>query len=265
MARALVLHDDGENWIRWSLAAAAVVTAHAGAIASYLLLVAPEAPRGANGPAVIMDLAPMPAAPQSQADLAPGPEMVEAQPVPEPTQPVETEPVAEPMPKLEVPAEVVLPTPEPKTEAKPEDKPVETPREKPIERVERKPPAPQTTAVPRSVRRNAPVARAPHPGSTPDRVSVANWRAEVFAKLQRAKRYPGGPDARREQGTVLITFTVDRHGQVLSRGIVRSSGNSELDQEALAMVIRAGPFPPVPPSIPGPTVQLPMPIRFSVR
>jgi TonB family protein len=33
---------------------------------------------------------------------------------------------------------------------------------------------------------------------------------------------------------------------VLSRSIARGSGNSELDQEVLAMVSRAAPFPPFP-------------------
>ncbi len=46
---------------------------------------------------------------------------------------------------------------------------------------------------------------------------------------------------RREQGTVIVSFTVSRSGSVLARSVVRSSGYSELDQEALASVAQLAP------------------------
>ena len=51
---------------------------------------------------MIVELAPLPVAPASPDDLAPGPEMVEAQPTPKPPQQVEPE-VVEPTPKIEAP------------------------------------------------------------------------------------------------------------------------------------------------------------------
>jgi protein TonB len=264
MARALLLHDDGENWIRWSLAAAAVVTAHAGAIASYLLLVAPEAPRSTNAPAVIMDLAPMPVAPESRVDLAPGPEMVEAQPVSDLPRPIEAQPV-EQMPKFEMPAEVLLPVPEPRLEAKPEEQPVEKLRGKPVERVQRRFPAPDTTGALRSERRTAPVARAPSPGSAVANAAIATWRDLLIARLQRAKRYPASAEARGAQGIATLSFSLDRQGRVLSRSIARSSGHADLDQEVLALVLRAQPLPPFPPAMPQSVMHLSIPIQFSVR
>jgi protein TonB len=269
MARALVLpaHDGDNDWARWSLATATVAAAHAGALASYLLFAPAEPPGAAYAPAVIMDLAPMPVAPESQADLAPGPEMVEAQPVTEPPKPVETEPV-EPLPKIEAPAEVVLPPPEPKVEAKPQEtpeKPIEKPQEKPVERVDRRPPAPQTTAAPRSMRRDASVARAPSPGSTEAGVSMASWRDLLVARLQRAKRYPAGAEARGAQGIATLSFSVDRNGRVLSQRIVKSSGHSDIDHEVLAMVQRAQPLPPFPPAMTQSVMHLSVPIRFSLR
>jgi protein TonB len=266
MARAIVLPapDGGEGWARWSLAAAAVSAAHAGAIASYLLFVAAEPPGAANAPAVLFDLAPMPVAPVSQADLAPGPEMVEAQPAPAPPAPVETRPV-EPLPKLEAPAEVALPTPEPRLEATPEEKPTETPQEKPVERFEQAPPAPQTTTAPRSERRNSPVARAPSPGSTQASAAMASWRDLLAARLQRAKRYPGSAEARHAEGTATLSFSMDRHGRVLSQRIVKSSGHADLDQEVLALLQRAQPLPPFPPGMTQAVMHLSVPIRFSLR
>jgi periplasmic protein TonB len=266
MARAIMLFadDDREDWARWSLAAAIVVAAHAGVIASYLLFAPVEPPGAADAPAVIIDLAPMPVAPESQADLAPGPEMVEAQPMPEPPKLVEAQPV-EPLPKLETPAEVLLPMAEPKVEAKPEEEPVETPQQKPVERVEQRTPAPQTTAAPRSERRNAPVARAPNPGSSEARAAIASWRDLLLARLQRAKRYPASAEARRAQGIATLSFSLDRRGRVLSQRIVKSSGHADLDQEVLTMLARAQPLPPFPPAMTQSTVQLSIPIRFSVR
>jgi protein TonB len=266
MARAVALFadNDGEDWARWSLAGAIVAAAHAGAIASYLLLVPFEPPGAANAPAVIIDLAPMPAAPESQADLAPGPEMVEAPPLSEPPKLVEAEPI-EPLPKLETPAEVLLPTPEPKIEAKPEEKPAEKPQDKPVERVEQRTPAPQTTATPRSERRNVPVARAPSPGSSEARAAMASWRDLLMARLQRAKRYPASAEARRAQGIATLNFRLDRDGRVLSQRIVKSSGHADLDQEVLALVRRAQPLPPFPPAMTQSVIQLSVPIRFSLR
>ena len=103
-ARALILPDPGvgEEFRRWSLAAAIVCAAHVGLMASYLLLPAAEPEGSAASPAVIVELAPLPVAPASPDDLAPGPDMVEAQPTPKP--PAQAEPeVVEPMPKIEAP------------------------------------------------------------------------------------------------------------------------------------------------------------------
>jgi protein TonB len=94
---------------------------------------------------------------------------------------------------------------------------------------------------------------------------MASWRDLVVSQLQRAKRYPGGAESRREQGVVTINFTLSRNGAVLSRTIARTSGYAELDQEALAMVMRAQPFPPFPASMTQPRFNLVAPIRFLLR
>jgi protein TonB len=208
----------------------------------------------------------MPAAPPSQADLAPGPEMIESQRPPDPPPPPPEPEVIEPLPKVETPAVVTLPLVEPKP---PEEKPIEQkpPEVKPPEpvRVEKKPPAPRTTAAPRSEHKPAPVARAPSPGSAETRSAMANWRDQLIAQLQRSKRYPSGAESRREQGVVTLAFSVSRNGHVLSRHIVRGSGYSELDQEVLAMIQRAQPLPPFPAAMPQARMDLTVPIRFSLR
>ena len=76
---------------------------------------------------------------------------------------------------------------------------------------------------------------------------VCRWVPQAASRLQRAKRYPRGAEKRREQGVVTLRFSLGSDGDVLERSIARSSGNAELDQEVLAMVRRAQPFPSFPP------------------
>jgi TonB family protein len=80
------------------------------------------------------------------------------------------------------------------------------------------------------------------------------------AHLNRYKRFPAGGS----RGTSSIAFTIDRNGRVLSSRLVRSSGDSVLDQEAVSLARRASPVPPPPQNIAGRgAVTLSVPIRFN--
>jgi protein TonB len=264
-AAALILPapDGGAEFRRWSLAAAIVCAAHFGLMGAYLLMPKAEPEGAAESPAVLVELAPVPVAPASPDDIAPGPDMLEAQPTPKPAEQVEPE-VVEPMPKTEAPAEVTLPLPEPKAvEKKPEENPDKQKSE--TKPVEENTPAPRTTAAPRSQQSTAATPQAPSPGSAASRAAIASWRDLLLARLQQSKRYPSSAEARREQGVVTLSFSVDRNGRVLSRSIARSSGVAALDEEVLAMVQRAQPLPAFPPAMTQQSVNLVVPIRFSLR
>lgn len=266
-AGALILSNPtvGEEIRRWGFAAAVICAAHGGLMAGYLLLPQAEPEGSAISPAVIVELAPVPVAPASQQDLAPGPEMVEAQPTPKPPPQVEPE-VVEPTPKMQapLPAEVTLPEPKPKAvEQKSEEAPDTQKTEAPP--VPQAAPAPLTTAAPRSEQNTAAVPRAPAPGAAESRAAIASWRDLVVARLQQNKRYPSAAEARRDEGVVTLSFTVDRSGRVLTRSIVRSSGVASLDEEVLAMIQRAQPLPAFPAAMPQHSVNLTVPIRFSLR
>ncbi len=190
--------------------------------------------------AVLIDLAPLIEAPQSQIkqDLSPGPEQQEAPPSPgppkeEPQQEIER---IEPLPVLPS-AETVLP--------KAREKPVQ--RRK-IEHVRL--PAPATTAPPR-------------PHSSP--VATSNWHRQIAIQLERHKSYPAAAIARHETGIASVAFTLDRGGRVLAAHIVRTSQMSALDAEALATVRRASPFPPPPVDLPGQRFDFVVPIQFQVK
>jgi protein TonB len=263
---ALILagRDGREELRRWSLCAAAVFAVHCALGASYLLWPQASPPGSPMGPAVIVDLSPVPVAPSSPLDLAPGPEMIEAQATPDSSQPDEAK-KSDPLPKIEAPAEATLPMPEP--ERAEVEKPVDKPDTKKPETVkaQAQAPAPRTTANPRSDLRTADVARAPIPGSAESRNAIATWRDLVAARLQQAKRYPSSAQANHEQGVAMLSFSVDRNGRVTARSIARSSGHASLDEEVLAMVMRAQPLPPFPPAMPQQAVHLTVPVRFSLR
>lgn len=86
-----------------------------------------------------------------------------------------------------------------------------------------------------------------------------------MGRLQRFKRYPDTARSRGEQGVAYATFTMDRSGNVLSASIVRSSNSRLLDEEAVALIRRAAPLPPVPAAMTGSTVTLTVPVTFSLR
>jgi TonB family protein len=71
---------------------------------------------------------------------------------------------------------------------------------------------------------------------------AATAPSPLVARLVRLQRYP--PKARGVQGVVSLAFTIDRHGNVVSSRIVKSSGSTVLDAEALDLLTRAVPLPP---------------------
>jgi protein TonB len=207
---------------RWLLAAAVILAVHA-AIVVALLWHRSAAPVPELVPAIAVSLAPVQsAAPEvhEQEDLPAGPEMQQAD-APPPEPPKQEEQTVEqhvpPPPPAQNP-DAVLPKEEPK--------PIETPKE------EVQPPAPETTAPPKNE----------HVGQFTQAASNA-YNALIVGHLDRYKRYPAGAHA---VGKTTLRFTLDRDGKVIDVEIAKSSGNTVLDQEALAIVRRADPFPKFP-------------------
>jgi TonB family protein len=111
----------------------------------------------------------------------------------------------------------------------------------------------------------APVPIAPSlPSVLPVPPAVVAWKTQIVALLERHKRYPEEAAAKREGGVAQVFFSLDRQGRVLESRIVRSSGSSILDEEALAVLRRAEPFPPPPEVLGGDHVDLTVPYRFNL-
>lgn len=218
---------------RWIAAAAVITALHAGTAAFFLNWHEPE-DIGDDSDVMAIELAPINSTPDAEArDAAPAPEtMIESKAVPQPQQDTPRHEVKIEQPPDEAPTLVPIPTP------------------KPPEKIEQaRPPAPRTAE---QVKGGAPRIER-------------SWQTLLVQHLQRAKRYPPEAQSRDEQGVVLLGFSLDRDGRVLTHHIVKSSGYADLDNEVMAMIMRAEPLPPFPASMTQERLDLTVPVRFSLR
>jgi protein TonB len=226
-------HDDRNprDLLRWAAAAAIVVAIHAGAVAYLLSRPEPEE-IGGNADVVTVELAPIDTTPDAVArDVAPAPEtMIESKPVPRPQEQKPPDGT-----KMELPPDASAILPEPAV--------------KPPEKTEEaRPPAPRTAEQAEGAPRIEP-----------------SWQTSLMRQIQRYKHYPPQAHAHNEQGVVVLGFSLDRAGHVLAHRIVQSSGYADLDDEVMAMIMRAEPLPPFPDSMPQARLDLTVPIRFSLQ
>jgi periplasmic protein TonB len=120
--------------------------------------------------------------------------------------------------------------------------------------------APRTSAPPKT---NAPQAEASgaRVSSAADTTfTVATWKGELIAHLNRFKRFPEDATA---GGTASVSFAIDPAGAVISARLAASSGDRRLDEEAVSILRRASPVPPPPTSLARGAVTLTVPIRFN--
>jgi len=101
----------------------------------------------------------------------------------------------------------------------------------------------------------------PAPPTEAGGAGAAAYRAQVLAHLARHKRYPEAARLLAAQGSVQVAFAISPDGAVAAVALAGSSGHPVLDQEALAMVRRASPFPRPPD---GP-VRFTAPVRYDMR
>jgi protein TonB len=268
---------------RWAICGAVIVLAHGGIAAGMVTwrdTVEPAEPAAA----IVIEFAPVPVAPPMQhVEIPPGPEQVMSEASPSmPTESLketieekieqkveakldqkveeklETQPLEEPPPE-------VAPAPNPEVAVAPPP-PQEVKQETPM-RQEPRAPAPVTSAPQAIPEQTAAVAAAPTQGQLVPRTSdaIPTWKTQIVALLERNKRYPETAQSRREQGVAQVFFSLDRKGRVIDSRVLRSSGAASLDEEALALLRRAQPFPAPPAELGGDHVDLTVPIRFNLR
>ncbi len=220
---------------RWVACAAVVLGVHAAAVTMLTRWQVPLTGEDEAG-AIMVDLAPF-LAPETDTrqDLAPGPDIQ-----------IPQMPQADEKPPEKAEEKIELPPPVPQADVviPPElVKPPEIPKEET--------PPPQMTAPPRP--------RPPSPGR------IASWNRSIVKQIEQHKGYPPAAHARREQGVAQLAFTLDRQGQVTAARVIKSSGFPLLDQETIATVRRAQPFPAPPPDMAGESFDFTIPIGFHIR
>ncbi len=105
----------------------------------------------------------------------------------------------------------------------------------------------------------------PDPFPKPTVKTATEYVALLAERLAQLKQYPGSARLQRQEGTVLLFFSLDRSGKLLSWRITRPSGHPALDAEVGAMIIAATPFPPFPESMHKPVESFVVPIEFSLK
>jgi protein TonB len=272
---AFALHDVSDHAVmrRWGVSAAAILAAHAALIAIGMNWARPQPEPGVTLPAIMVDMSPVSAAPQST-PLERAPDQLMERADASPPEPVKQQEVVEeqiaPTPPQDKP-EVVAP-PEQKLEMQPATEPAKpvpeakpTPVKPKVVRPEAKKPndstpAPRTAAPPR-VERQAQAASAASAVATASAIAAYNQR--VRAHLMRFHQYPAAANGQR--GLARLSFTLNRNGQVTGSRLGGSSGVAALDAQAMAMVRQAQPFPAFPPEVSYTSMPFNIPVEFKGR
>jgi len=205
---------------------------------------------------LVQEPAPLPL-PEPVVEQPPEPEVAEATPElePEPLPEPEPEALPEPVPEAEAPA-VALPMPATMS-ADLRQRRLDTPA---TPRPQRQPARPKPTAQPVATPAAAPPPAVAAPGPSPEQ-----WQQQVLAYLDRRKLYPREAQRAGQEGVARITFAIDGAGRVLSVSLAGSSGIAALDQAALDTVRRASPVPAPPATLGQGSLTLTASIRFTLR
>jgi periplasmic protein TonB len=169
-------------------------------------------------------------------------------------------------PALPPPVPVAIPTPPPIATTAPEVHETTPPVKKirPKHEIKKSEPQPEVTNI----------APAPEASSQPSEMPIQQPQAAnpspsylslLFSKLESNKVYPHTARIRKEQGTAVLRFTIDRNGHVLAYRLDKSSGHGDLDHEVEQMLARSEPFPQMPPDMTQAQLELVVPVQFSLR
>jgi protein TonB len=198
------------------------------------------------------DVAPV-SEPPPGTEITPEPEPELVPPVAEPVNEVdaiEAEQASEPQPKLVVVAMPVM-------------RPADLTAPRPQQQAELEKPAQLSPAgANRPTASPQPVAQV---ASAPSAAQEASWQNRLLTHLNRKKSYPREAQRARQEGSVIMRFTIDSAGRLISSSIAQSSGFPALDEAAVALVQKASPYPAPPQRLSSEKMALRVPITYGLR
>jgi len=92
--------------------------------------------------------------------------------------------------------------------------------------------------------------------------SIAAYNASLSERLTKHQRDPRPARAKRTQLHGTVSFSMDANGYVTSVNVAKGTGMKVLDEEMIAMVHRASPFPPPPDGVPK---KFGVPVTFDLK
>ena len=87
----------------------------------------------------------------------------------------------------------------------------------------------------------------------------------IQLKIARAKTYPALARERNQQGKALLSFKLNKEGEILELLVENSSGHEILDEAAIKAIKEAAPFPNIPESLNKNFASLKITISFVLR
>ena len=204
--------------------------------------------------AMMIDLAPMPVAPETPPNVSPPePAQEETQTPPEPV----PEPKVEPVVKLPAIKKAEALLPQLLLEPEPIEEEVE-PLDEQIAQQDKAPPA--FEAPPDEI------AAAPMDGavSLAPSAALATWQSVLLGHLEHHKRYPREARRNGQQGVVYVRVSINRDGTVVDYRLTQPSAHKALNQETLALIARAQPLPS-PPEVSSDTLEFVVPVEFFLK
>lgn len=101
-------------------------------------------------------------------------------------------------------------------------------------------------------------------GSTVSGLAQA-YLLRIHAYLNRFMEYPYEARLARQEGIARLRFTIDRSGRILSYELERGTNFPLLDRQALHMLEKANPLPPIPEDLQRSRMEVVLPVAFSLR
>ncbi|MBA7677132.1 hypothetical protein ES703_85380 [subsurface metagenome] len=99
----------------------------------------------------------------------------------------------------------------------------------------------------------------------PANEAMLRYQDMVKQRIEEVRRYPDWAKEQRIEGVAHLEFVILANGNSQEIKLVHSSGSKILDQEAIATIKRASPFPPHPKEIASSSIQMEVSLVFTLK